>query len=92
MSRLIAAAAIRGAHKVVERAEQRLNETIEAKGKDLTLKGQNIKIEAMMGLDMTAKGGNAKIEGLETTVKGSLKMGLDGGAMMEIKGALVKIN
>ena len=63
-----------------------------AMGKDLTLKGQNIKIEAMVGLDMTAKTGNAKIEGLETTVKGSTKMDLDGGALMNIKGVLVKIN
>lgn len=34
MSRMIAAAAIRGAHKIVDRAEKKLNEVIEGYGKD----------------------------------------------------------
>ena len=34
MSRIIASAAIRGAHKIVERAEQKLKETMEEKGRD----------------------------------------------------------
>ncbi|MFQ5956276.1 MAG: CO dehydrogenase/CO-methylating acetyl-CoA synthase complex subunit beta, partial [Candidatus Brocadiales bacterium] len=34
MSRIIASAAIRGAHKIVKRAEDKLNETIANKGKD----------------------------------------------------------
>ena len=34
MSKIIAAAAIRGAHRMVERAEEDLAKAIEAKGKD----------------------------------------------------------
>ena len=34
MSRIIAAAAIRGAHKIIDRAEKKLNEVIEGYGKD----------------------------------------------------------
>jgi len=34
MSRIIATAAIRGAHSIVKQAEEKLRETIESKGKD----------------------------------------------------------
>jgi len=62
-----------------------------AMAKDLTLKGQNIKIEAAMGLDMKANM-DVKIEGNMTSVKGKMNMDLDGGLMLNVKGAMVKIN
>ena len=62
-----------------------------AAAKDLTLKGQNIKIEATMGLDMKANM-DVKIEGNMTSVKGKMNMDLDGGPMLNVKGGLVKIN
>ena len=34
MSRIIATAAIRGAHSIVKQAEEKLREAIESKGKD----------------------------------------------------------
>jgi len=62
-----------------------------AAAKDLTLKGQNIKIEANMGLDMKANM-DVKIEGNMTSVKGKMNMDLDGGLMLHVKGTMVKIN
>ena len=41
MSRIIAAAAIRGAHKIVDRADKKLNEAIEGYGKDKTVEFPN---------------------------------------------------
>jgi len=41
MSKIIASAAIRGAHKIVERAEKKLQETIEAKGKEQVVEFPN---------------------------------------------------
>ncbi|MFC1871827.1 VgrG-related protein [Chloroflexota bacterium] len=62
-----------------------------AMGKDLTLKGQKIKLEAMMDVEMTANS-NVKIEGTMTTVKGKASMDIDGGAKLTAKGGIVMIN
>jgi phage protein D/phage baseplate assembly protein gpV len=58
---------------------------------NLTIKAQNIKIQADMGLEIKA-GTNINIESNMTTVKGSANMNLDGGAMLTAKGGVVKIN
>lgn len=66
--------------------------TIEAAQKDLTLKGMNIKIEAMQNLEIKANM-NMDIGGtMQTKVKGGVMLELDGGPMLTVKGGLVKIN
>ena len=64
---------------------------IEAKGKDLTLKATNVKIESDMNVDIKA-GMNMTVEGSMTKISGKATMDLDGGGMLNVKGALVKIN
>lgn len=59
--------------------------------KDLTLKAQNIKLEASMGMEMKANT-SMSIEGSMTTVKGTATMDLDGGAKLTAKGGVVMIN
>jgi uncharacterized protein involved in type VI secretion and phage assembly len=59
--------------------------------KDLTLKAQNIKLEATMGMEMKANT-SMSIEGSMTTVKGKASMDLDGGAKLTAKGGVVMIN
>ncbi|MFC1968054.1 VgrG-related protein, partial [Chloroflexota bacterium] len=82
------------------------NITIEGKG-DLTLKGKKIEIAATQGGDMnlkamnltaeattkaTLKGGTGVlVEGLKTEVKGT-QTSINGDAMTEVKGGIVKIN
>ena len=62
-----------------------------ATGKDLTLKANNIKIEADMGVDVKATT-TMNIEGTtSTTVKGGM-MTLDGGTNLTAKGGVVMIN
>lgn len=52
---------------------------------------QNVTIEAMANLNLKATA-SLNAEGLNTTVKGNTNVSVQGGAMAEVKGALVKIN
>jgi type VI secretion system secreted protein VgrG len=74
---------------------------------DYYLKAQNIVIEGLQNITLTVGGshiaiepagieiktsGQLKIEGTTADVKGSAKTSIEGGAMTEVKGAIVKIN
>ncbi len=75
--------------------------------KNYYLKAQNIVIEGMQNITLSVGGsyiaiepagieiktsGQLKIEGTTTDVKGSAKTSVSAGAMIEVKGAIVKIN
>ena len=75
--------------------------------KNYYLKAQNIVIEGMQNITLSVGGsyiaiepagieiktsGQLKIEGTTTDVKGSAKTSVSAGAMVEVKGAIVKIN
>jgi type VI secretion system secreted protein VgrG len=57
--------------------------TIDAGQNDIELKGMNIKLTGTQSVD---------IEGGQTTVKGSMEVKIDGGPMVEVTGAIIKLN
>jgi uncharacterized protein involved in type VI secretion and phage assembly len=57
--------------------------TIDAGQNDIEFKGMNIKMTGTQSVD---------IEGGQTTVKGSMQVKVDGGTLVEVTGAIIKLN
>ena len=66
------------------------NEMIKLDGHTITMKGDDIKETATKGLEL--KGQNIKAEGTQTDVEGKGGLNVKSGAMVQVKGAMVKIN
>jgi uncharacterized protein involved in type VI secretion and phage assembly len=80
------------ANKAVKITSKTGDVSLEASTGNLNMKaGQGVKIEAQTTMDLKATG-PMNIEGAKTTVKAQAMLDLDGGAMANLHGALVKIN
>ena len=66
------------------------NEMIKLDGHTITMNGDDIKETATKGLEL--KGQNVKAEGTQTDIEGKGGLNVKSGAMVQVKGTMVKIN